>query len=134
MLRLFLCATCRQAMPLFLVIGLFSVLTGPAAQAQVRLPVLRATQPKLSIREGAALYREVWGVSSAARPDVFVAQPFQGRQRIVFYSDLDSLVFQVKPRHRYDFVVLVGGRDSAFTRLSTERGPRPTLTPKLRYT
>ena len=105
-----------------------------AASAQRHLPVLRATQPKLNIREGQGLYRDVWGVSSAARPDVFVAQPFTGKKRLVFYSDLDSLVFWVKPRQTYNFVVLVAGRDSAFTQITTHGGQKPSLVPKLVYT
>ena len=52
--------------------------------------LLRATQAKLSIREGASLYCEVWGVSRATRPDVFVAQTFWGKQRFACYSDLDK--------------------------------------------
>ena len=104
------------------------------ARAQPRLPVLRATQPKLSIREGNALYRDVWGVSSATHPDVFVTQPFSGKKRLVFYSDQDSLVFWVKPRQKYNFVVLVAGQDSAFTQITTHAGQKPSLVPKLAYT
>lgn len=123
----------RAALPaLFSCLG--GLLAGQTAQGQARLPILRATQPKLSIREGASLYRDVWGVYSVTRPDVFVAQPFKRHQRLVFYSDQDSVVFWVKPRRSYDFVVLVGGRDSAFTRISTAQGAPPTLVPKLVYT
>lgn len=104
------------------------------AQAQRPLPVLRTTQTKLSIREGQFLYRDTWGVSSAAKPDVFTAQPFKGKKRIVFYSDVDSLAFWVTPQKTYDFVVLVNGRDSAYTRITTQRGQRPTLVPKLVFT
>lgn len=117
--------------PLALVAALLLAL---AAGAQPRLPVLRATQPRLSIREGGALYRDVWGVSSAARPDVFVAQPFAGKKRVVFYSDQDSVAFWVQPRHTYNFVVLVAGQDSAFTQITTFGGQKPTLVPKLVYT
>jgi len=123
-MKLFICAL---ALP-------WAALLALAATAQPRLPVLRATQPRLSIREGGALYRDVWGVSSAARPDVFVAQPFTGKQRVVFYSDQDSVAFWVQPRHTYNFVVLVAGQDSAFTQLTTYGGQKPTLVPKLAYT
>ncbi len=105
-----------------------------ATHAQTRLPVLKTTQTKLSIREGEWMYRDRWRVSTAAKPDVFTAQPFKGKKRIVFYSDVDSMVFWVKPQKTYDFVVLLNGRDSAYTRITTQRGQRPTLTPKLVFT
>lgn len=117
-----------------LLLVVLSFLAMQVASAQRLLPVLRATQPKLSIREGQALYKDIWGVSSAARPDVFVAQPFTGKKRIVFYSDLDSVAFQVKPGQRYNFVVLVSGQDSAYTQITTYGGQQPTLVPKLAYT
>jgi len=98
---------------------------------QQKLPVLRATSNKLSIREGAAFYQSVWSVSPPDRPDVFTAAPFTGKQRIVFYSDQDSLAFVVRPGRTYDFVVLLNATDSAYTRISTRAGSRPTLKPKL---
>jgi predicted aspartyl protease len=116
-----------------LLLVLLAISAAPLAHAQPRLPVLRATQPQLSIREGLGLYRDVWGVSSAARPDMFVAQPFTGKKRIVFYSDQDSVAFWVKPRHTYKFVVLVAGQDSAFTQITTYGGQKPSLVPKLSY-
>lgn len=102
--------------------------------AQKKLPVLRSGSTKLSIKEGNFLYRDVWGVSSKTKPDVFTANQFSGKQRIVFYSDYDSLAFIVKPGHTYDFVVLVNATDSAFTQLSTQVGAKPTLIPKMVYT
>jgi predicted aspartyl protease len=97
-----------------------------------QLPILRTTKAKLSIREGRSFYEGVWDVSSAAKPDVFVSQPVKDTHRIVFYSDLDSLAFVVAPQHVYNFVVL-NGRDSAYTRISTFTDQRPSLAPKLIY-
>lgn len=104
------------------------------AWAQKKLPVLRSGSTTLSVKEGNFLYRDVWEVSTKTKPDVFTANRFLGKQRIVFYSDQDSLVLSVKPGRTYDFVVLVNGADSAFTQVSTRAGAKPTLTPKLVYT
>jgi predicted aspartyl protease len=104
------------------------------AWGQKKMPILRSGSKQLSIKEGNFFYKDIWGVSSEARPDVFTANRFSGRQRIVFYSDRDSLAFVVKPGCTYDFVVLLNGTDSAFTRLSTQAGAQPSLTPKLVYT
>lgn len=103
------------------------------AHAQKRLQVLKSTQHKLSIREGQSFYKNAWNVSSMVKPDVFVSQHLKDKERIVFYSDIDSVAFWVKPQRTYDFVV-VNGRDSAYTRISTFPDKRPSLVPKLVFT
>jgi len=105
-----------------------------AASAQKHLLVLKSTQNKLSIREGQSFHKDAWTISSADKPDIFVSQHFKGKERIVFYSDIDSAAFWVKPQRNYDFVVVVNGRDSAYTRISTYPDKRPTLVPKLFFT
>lgn len=116
-------------------LGLFLVLVAAhTAGAQKRVVVLKSTRNQLTIREGNFLYKDVWGVSSQTRPDVFVANRFKGRQRIVFYSDTDSAVFVVKPQKTYDFIVLLNNRDSAYTQISTYAGKPASLAPKLVFT
>ena len=110
--------------------GLLVLLAAPVA-AQKRVVVLKSTTANLSIREGRFLYPDVWDVSAEARPDVFVAAPFRGQKRIVFYSDTDSVAFVVRPRQTYDFVVLLPNGDSAHTQINTYAGKPPTLKPKL---
>jgi predicted aspartyl protease len=105
-----------------------------AASAQKRLRVLKATQNKLSIREGQSFYKNAWNVSNTVKPDIFISQHLKGKERIVFYSDIDSIAFWVKPQRTYDFVVVVNGRDSAYTRISTYPNKRPSLVPKLVFT
>lgn len=100
---------------------------------QKRFPVLRSTSTSLSIREGRSFYKNVWDISTKTKPDIFTANRFTGSQRIIFYSDRDSLAFLVRPGRTYDFVVLLNATDSAYTRISTRSGTKPTLTPKLIY-
>lgn len=104
------------------------------ASAQKHLLVLKSTQNELSIREGQSFHKNIWNVSSATKPDIFVSQHFKGKERIVFYSDIDSVAFWVKPQRTYDFVVVVNGRDSAYTRINTYSDKRPSLVPKLFFT
>lgn len=115
-----------------LLILFFATLCCPA-WGQKKLPVLRASSPKLSIREGDSFYPSVWNVSPKDKPDVFSANPFTGKQRLVFYSDQDSLAVVMRPGRTYDFVVLLNATDSAYTRISTRAGTKPTLKPKLRF-
>lgn len=102
-------------------------------KAQQRIPVLKSTRSTLDIREGEFLYKEIWNVSVEAKPDIFISNPFSKKQKIVFYSDIDSISFEVKPNKKYDFVVLLNGKDSAFTQIDTYPGKSPSITPKLFY-
>ena len=118
-----------------LVFGFFLILvTLSSAMAQYHTVVLKSNKSELSIREGGFLYKNILGVSSKTKLDVFVANPFTGKKRIVFYSDIDSVVFLAKPQRKYNFVVLLNGTDSAYTQISTFKGGEPTLIPKLYYT
>lgn len=112
----------------------FIATLGHAAWAQTKLPVLRASSPTLSIREGDSFYQQVWTISPKDRPDVFTTNPFTGQQRVVFYSDRDSLAVVMRPGRTYDFVVLLNATDSAYTRISTRPDIKPTLKPKLVFT
>lgn len=102
--------------------------------AQKKLPVLRTNKTTLDVKEGSSLYRDIWQVSSETKPDVFVTNKFEGNQRVTFYSDNDSISFLVKPNNKYDFIVLINGKDSAFTQIDTYGGKEPSLKLKLFYT
>ncbi len=101
--------------------------------AQKTIPALKANTNVVSIKEGNFLYKDIWNVSPEAKPDVFGTNPFSNQQTITFYSGEDSLTFLVKPNKKYDFVIVVNGKDSAFTRINTAVKSVPSLVPKLVY-
>ena len=101
------------------------------AQQKQKL-VLRSNTNKVSIKEGNSTYRDQWTLSPELKPDVFVANPIVKTQEIVFFSEIDTLSFNVRVNERYDFVI-VNGKDSAHTQISTYTNEKPTLRPKLSY-
>ncbi len=101
--------------------------------AQKSLPLLKAIASVVTIKEGDFIYENIWNVSPQARPDVFVPNAFVKEQKITFYSDIDSISFLVKANKKYDFVIVLNGKDSAFTQINTAAGTEPSLTPKLFY-
>ena len=58
-----------------------------------------------------------WEVTPSARPDVVEVICKNGTGSVTFLSEADSLHVLVKPGEQKDFVVLVPGMDSAFTRV-----------------
>ncbi|RZM09162.1 MAG: hypothetical protein EOO88_49195, partial [Pedobacter sp.] len=119
-------------MKIFLKTALIVLLSSQLLFAQRTKLVLRTNSNTVSIKEGSSTYRDQWTLSPKLRPDVFVANPFEGTQHILFFSQTDTLSFQVRPNKRYDFVI-VNGLDSAYTQISTYTNEKPTLKPKLRY-
>jgi hypothetical protein len=114
-----------------IIIGL--ILLSKITFAQKTPLVLKSNTKQISIKEGKSYYKSVWGVSPEVKPDVFNANSFTGKQKITFYSDIDSLDFEVKPNKKYDFIVLLNGKDSAFTQINTFKNNKPSLKLKLFY-
>lgn len=113
---------------------LFLMVTMPFAAAQTKLPILKSNLKSLNIKEGPFLYKDVWGVSPELRPDTFRTNPFEGTNVLIFYSDIDSISFTVEPNKIYDFIVLLNGKDTAYTQINTSFKESPSLEPKLFYT
>lgn len=65
--------------------------------------------------------------------DVFVTNPFKKQKTVTFYSDVDSLSFKVKPNKKYNFTILINGKE-AKTQINTYLNLSPSLEPKLSFT
>ncbi|MCC7245678.1 MAG: hypothetical protein IT269_08375, partial [Saprospiraceae bacterium] len=86
--------------------------------AQKNLPVIRATDDHAFIWEGDEKSR--WWLDPSVRPDVHVITKSPDAKRVVFRTDIDSLVMRLRPGEQADFVVLLNGRDSCYTRIKSE--------------
>lgn len=83
--------------------------------AQNRLPVIKAKSDTVDIRDGKELKKKAWTITPTAKPDVYTTQ--NKNKKVTFYTDADSITFLVKPGLSYDFIILVNGKDSAWTRI-----------------
>lgn len=92
-------------------------------KAQQAFPVIRANSKSVTIKDGAFLDRNVWTLTPGARPDVYTADRTRKTKWVVFYTDLDSIRVKVKPGSRYDFVILLNGKDSCYTRIQSAITP-----------
>lgn len=97
---------------------LFLLMAGVNAFGQ-QLPVIKATSKVVDIRDGADFQKGVWNISPEVKPDVFYVSRFKRERRVVFYTDVDSISFTVAPEREYKFIILLGGKDSAYTTIST---------------
>ena len=82
--------------------------------AQKKMPELHATSNTADILDGKMLRKGYWTISPATRSDVYTALSNKG----TFYTDLDSINFKMDKKHdTFDFVIVLNGKDSAFTQI-----------------
>ncbi|RRB01139.1 S41 family peptidase [Larkinella rosea] len=97
------------------------VVRTPLAWAQKQLPVVRATARSVDVRDGGIVRKGVWNLSPEIRPDIYyVLEPVRPR-RITFYTDIDSLSFDVVPGQNYDFLIVLNKTDTCYTRIETAK-------------
>lgn len=82
--------------------------------AQQQLPVIRATSKTVSIKDGPNFSKDIWTIEPQVKTDIYRTSA----KRVVFYTDIDSIVIKVKPGQPQDFYILLNDKDSARTQVS----------------
>jgi len=98
--------------------------------AQTRLPIIKATSKKVAIRDGDFLDKNAWSLSPGIKPDVFIADRTRKTKWVTFYTDIDSIKIKVKPGTRYNFIILLNGKDSCYTQVASAIPPEDGLQTK----
>ena len=97
-----------------LLILLFFIVFSQLTKAQNKLPLIRATTKMADIKDGNVLKKGIWIITPEAKPDIYVTN----NKKVTFYTDKDSITFKINPKvGKYDFVILLNGKDSAFTQI-----------------
>lgn len=92
----------------------FMLIPASACLAQSELPIIKATSVNVRIFEDNHLSENDWTIVPEAKPDICYTRA----KRVTFYTDIDSITFKVKPKvGEYNFVVLLNGKDSAYTQI-----------------
>ncbi|MFZ4522236.1 MAG: transglutaminase domain-containing protein [Bacteroidales bacterium] len=87
--------------------------------AQTGIPIIKASNPMVSIRDGGILSKNSWTITPKLKPDVYTTT--HKNTRVTFFTDLDSITFKVKQGGQYDFNILLNN-DTAWTRIKFEPG------------
>ncbi|MEO6633609.1 MAG: hypothetical protein ABIN13_17850, partial [Mucilaginibacter sp.] len=91
--------------------------------AQTILPVIKATSQRVAINDGGYLDKNAWSLSPKIKPDVFTADRTRKAKWVTFYTDIDSIKVRVKPGTRFNFVVVLNGKDSCYTQIASAIPP-----------
>lgn len=102
---------------------LSSLLLAGATFTQPQLPVLRSSVARITIVDGDERRVAYWSLDPSARPDVYTADRTRRTKEVRFVTNLDSLSFILRPGDQYDFLILLNGADSCYTRLRSAVTP-----------
>ncbi|MDB5127931.1 hypothetical protein [Mucilaginibacter sp.] len=95
--------------------------------AQSKLPVIKATSKNVAINDGGHLDKNAWSLNPKIKLDVFTADRTRKTKWVTFYTDIDSIRVKVKPGTKYNFVVILNGRDSFYTQIASAIPPASLL-------
>ena len=83
--------------------------------AQKKMPVIKANSTTVDIKDGDNLRKGAWRISPDVKPDVYTTS----NKKVTFYTDIDSITIKINPKvEKYDFMVLLNGKDSAWTQIA----------------
>ncbi|MCQ6956632.1 hypothetical protein [Mucilaginibacter aquariorum] len=106
---------------------LISFLWVQSVFAQSKLPVIKATSKNVAINDGGYLDKNAWSLNPNIKLDVFTADRTRKTKWVTFYTDIDSIRVKVKPGTKYNFVVVLNGRDSFYTQIASAIHPASLL-------
>jgi len=100
------------------ILGLIlSVIVQPLL-AQQAMPIIKATSTEIKILDGDDLLHG--GLAPELKPDTYVYHRSNKEKKIVFYTDLDSIAFNVTLGDTYTFAVLLNNKDTCYQKFSSE--------------
>ncbi len=91
------------------------------------LPVIQASDKSVNIKSGGILFKNAWTISPDVKPDIY-ATP---NKQVTFYTNTDSITITVDSGKVFDFVILLNGKDSAFTQVKYD--PKAKLDIPINY-
>ncbi|WP_121201863.1 pepsin/retropepsin-like aspartic protease family protein [Mucilaginibacter gracilis] len=86
--------------------------------SQNNLPVIRATSNQAKIFEPNNVASN-WSINPKLKPDIHSTGKLAYPGTVKFKTDIDSISFKIAPGKYKDFIVLLNGKDSCFTRIQS---------------
>ena len=84
--------------------------------AQKKSQLIKANSLQVDIKVDDNLIKNAWTIVPETNPDIYTTSA----KKVTFYTDIDSISFDVKSNEQYYFVILLNGKDSANTRIVWE--------------
>lgn len=100
-----------------LIAVLFTFLLAPlyAQNTYKGLPLLNANSKKVDVRIGSIFVNGLWTIKPEYNPNSLHIQVVNQKERLVFYTDIDSAVYNLRPNKAEQFYVLLNKQHYVFT-------------------
>ncbi len=82
-----------------------------------QMPVIRATSKTVDVRDGEHFRKGLWYLMPEKRPDHYYVEIPHKPHKVTFYTDKDSISFDTRYGNKYEFVILLNGKDSCHTQI-----------------
>ncbi|TAD98762.1 MAG: hypothetical protein EAZ97_10370 [Bacteroidetes bacterium] len=86
--------------------------------AQQNLPVILANSKNVKIYDGLNYKSNFWVIFPETKPDIYYLDLPRKKTLVKFITDKDSISFVLNDGEIKDFIVLLNGKDSCYTRIS----------------
>lgn len=91
--------------------------------AQNKMNIIPASDKMVSIQEGDEIYKNSWTISPDLKPDVYYTKC--KNCKVTFLTDQAQYSVNVKSGKSYDFIILLNGKDTAWTRIVCDESKFP---------
>ncbi|MFT3908528.1 MAG: erythromycin esterase family protein [Ferruginibacter sp.] len=91
--------------------------------SQAALKIIKASNGKVSIRDGDVFKKDYWNISPETKPDVYETLVNDKQKKVTFITDIDSISFNVRPDKIYSFIIILNNKDSAYTQINALAPP-----------
>ena len=81
------------------------------------LKIIKANSNKADYRIGDRWVKGNWNITPELSPDVLTVICRHKSEKFVFYTDIDSISFELFPNNSYQFYILMNNKDSALTEI-----------------
>jgi hypothetical protein len=102
---------------ILLIFGLLFI--SQIAFSQDIVPIIRANSKNVSLLDGEHYRKDWWYIMPETKPDFYIVENPKKPHKVTFYTDLDTISFDVKFNETHDFIILLNGKDSCLTRVTT---------------
>jgi hypothetical protein len=89
----------------------------------IKIALDNATSKSVSVKDDIFFDKNYWTLTPEAKPDVYTADRTRKSKWVVFYTDVDSIKTLVEPGSSFDFIILLNGKDSCYTRIESAISP-----------
>jgi hypothetical protein len=96
---------------------LLMLLVGMPTAFSQHLPVIRASSKVVDVRDGDHFRKGLWYIMPEKHPDHYYVEIPHKPHKVTFYTDKDSISFDARYGGKYNFVILLNGKDSCYTQL-----------------